>query len=292
VGLSNALAVRPTEGVGFAIGRAAVISQAGQIEGAAGNLGDCVRVDGTSGQCGSGSGGVLTSFSDGETPAGVINGVNTTFTLNFAPSPPASLVLIRNGLVMKQGVDYSLSGVAITFLPGSVPQTGDGLLAGYRYADPANPLGSLTSPQVICSSVGSSTSATTLTQLGSCTIPAGLLGTGDRVEVQFQYAHTGAATGFMGEIYFGAATLLSRAAAAGEAAFAGRLNLGIYAGAQAWDAQSWGNGLPLASGAGTAGENTAVSLAISLRAQMSGTTTDTVTLRNFTVIRYPAQANP
>jgi hypothetical protein len=35
-----------------------------------------------------------------------------------------------------------------------------------------------------------------------------------------------------------------------------------------------------------------VSLAISLRAQMSGTTTDTVTLRNFTVIRYPAQANP
>jgi hypothetical protein len=58
-GLTNALAVRATEGVGFGIGRAAVINQAGQIEAAAGNLGDCVHVDGTSNTCGGGSGAIL-----------------------------------------------------------------------------------------------------------------------------------------------------------------------------------------------------------------------------------------
>ena len=52
VGLSNELAVRPMKGVGFGIGRTAVINQAGQIDAAAGNLGDCVRVDGSSGPCG------------------------------------------------------------------------------------------------------------------------------------------------------------------------------------------------------------------------------------------------
>jgi len=131
VGLSNALAVRPTEGVGFAIGRSAVINQAGQIDGAAGNLGDCVKVDGSSGACGS-AGGTLPSFSDGETPSGAINAINTTFTLNFSPSPAVSLTLFRNGLLMKQGADYSLSGAVITFFLGSVPQTGDVLLASYR----------------------------------------------------------------------------------------------------------------------------------------------------------------
>ena len=71
-------------------------------------------------------------FSDGETPTGVINAMNTTFTLNFSPSPTVSLTLSRNGLLMKQGTDYSLSGTVITFFPGSVPQTGDVLLASYR----------------------------------------------------------------------------------------------------------------------------------------------------------------
>lgn len=132
VGLPNALAVRPTEGVGFAVGRAATIDQAGQIDGATGNLGDCVRVDGSSGACGGSGGGGGPSFSDGETPGGVVNSMNTTYTLNFSPSPAASLTLFRNGLLMQPGIDYSLSGAVITFFSGSVPQTGDALLASYR----------------------------------------------------------------------------------------------------------------------------------------------------------------
>jgi hypothetical protein len=291
VGLPNALAVRPAEGAGLAIGRAAIINQAGQIDGAAGSLGDCVRVDGSSGACG-GGGGVLPSFSDGETPAGTANGLNTTFTLNFAPSPGPSLILFRNGVLMEQGADYSLSGGVITFFLGSVPQAGDVLFASYRYANPANPFGTLTAAQVICSGTGVATNATTLTQLASCTIPAGLLGTGDRIEVQFQYGHTGAAGGFTGELHWGGTTVLSRVGVAAETAFVGRLSFGIYAGAQSWDAQSWGSTLALANSVGTAGENTTVALTISLRGQLSGVSADSVTLPNFTVVRYPAQLNP
>ena len=131
VGLTNALAVRPTKGVGFVSGRAAVVDQAGQIDGASGSLGDCVKVDGTSGVCG-GSGGGGPTFSDGEIPSGAVNAVNTTFTLNFSPSPAASLTLFRNGLLMKPGTDYSLTGAVITFFSTSAPQAGDGLLASYR----------------------------------------------------------------------------------------------------------------------------------------------------------------
>jgi hypothetical protein len=291
VGLSNALAVRPAEGVGFAIGRAAVINQAGQIDGAAGSLGDCVRVDGSSGPCAAG-GGLLPSFSDGETPGGAVDGINTAFTLNFSPSPAASLALFRNGVLTKPGSDYSISGASITFFLGSVPQPGDALLASYRYANPANPLGTLTAAQVICSSVGASTSAAALTPLATCTIPAGLLGAGDRIEVQFQYTHTGAASGFTGELHWGSATVLSRVSGAAETAFAGRLSFGISAGAQSWATQSWGNSLVLANSVGTAGENTALNLTISLRGQMSGATTDTLALSNFTVVRFPAQLNP
>ena len=292
VGLPNALAVRPTEGVGFAISRAAILNQAGQIDGASGNLGDCVRVDGSSGPCGGNGGGLLPSFADAETPGGAVDGINTTFTLNFSPSPAASLIVFRNGVLMKPGTDYSIIGAVITFFLGSVPQPGDALFASYRYANPSNPLGTLTAAQVICSSVGASTSATALTQLASCTIPAGLLGTGDRIEVQFQYAHTGTTAGFTGELHWGNTTVLSRGSVAAETAFVGRLSFGIYAGAQSWDTESWGNSLALANSVGTAGENTTANLTISLRGQMSVAGADSVTLRNFTVVRYPAQVNP
>jgi hypothetical protein len=292
VGLSNALAVRPAQGVGFAIGRAAIVNQAGQLEGAAGNLGDCVRVDGTSGACGSGGGGIVPAFSDNEQPSGTIDGTNTVFNLAFAPSPAGSLTIYRNGLLMKQGADYTRSGSNITFFVGSIPQSGDVLLANYRYANPSNPFGTLTPPQVVCSNVGGTTSAAASTQLGSCAIPAGLLGTGDRIEVQFRLDHGGTATGFTGEIRWGSTTILSRAASASESALPGRVSLGVYSGAQSWDSQSWGSSLSLTGTAGTANENTTVAMTISFRGQMAGSTADTVSLRNFTVVRYPAQSNP
>ena len=164
-GLVNELSVRPMKGVGFGIGRTAVINQAGQVDAASGNLGDCVRVDGSSGPCGSGGGVTSGSFADSEVPAGVVNGSNTVFTLASAPSPAASLELYRNGLLMRQGTDYQIATNTITFFIGSVPQSADLLVASYRFANPNDPLSSLASPQVVCSSTGSSTSGTTSSSL-------------------------------------------------------------------------------------------------------------------------------
>jgi len=75
----------------------------------------------------------LVTFVDQETVAGTIDGINHIFTLVNAPFPPAGLVLFRNGIVQKQGFDYDLSGTAITFRTGAVPQPDDVLLAWYRY---------------------------------------------------------------------------------------------------------------------------------------------------------------
>ena len=292
VGLSDALSARPTQGAGFGLGRTAVINSSGQIDGAAGRLGDCVRVDGSSGACGGGAGGVVPLFSDAEPMSGAINGVNTQFTLLHAPSPIDSLAVYRNGVLMKHGYDYAIAASVVTFFTGSVPQTGDQLLASYRYANPNDPLGSLTAAQVVCSGAGSSTSAATSTQLGSCTISSALLNTGDRFEIRFHYGHTGTATAFTGEVRWGPATVLTRTSVAAETALAGHMSFAILAGGQSYDAQSWGGSFALANAMGLMTADTSQNLTISLRGQMAASTSDTVTLSNFTVIRYPAQSNP
>jgi hypothetical protein len=43
---------------------------------------------------------------------------------------------------------------------------------------------------------------------------------------------------------------------------------------------------------GSASVNTALSVTITFLGQMAGSTADTVSLSNFTVIRYPTQVNP
>jgi len=195
------------------------------------------------------------------------------------------------GLFQRQAADYQISGSTVTFFLASVPQSGDLLVANYRFASPS-PLILLASPQVVCSSTGSSTSGTALVELGSCTIAAGTLGVGDRLEIQFQYGHAGTATGFTGDVQVGGTTVASRAADSTETLLAGRTSFGIDGDGQAWDTQTWGVGLILMVTAGTASEDLSQAVRVSLRGQMAGTTSDTVFLRNFTVIRYPAQTNP
>ncbi len=72
-------------------------------------------------------------FSDSEIPTGAVDGANTVFNLAAAPSPAPSLQVFRNGILQKPGTDYLLSGQTITFNAYSVPQSGDLLLATYRY---------------------------------------------------------------------------------------------------------------------------------------------------------------
>ena len=133
VGLQSELDIRPMKGPGYAQARVAVINASGGIDGATWNLSDCVRVDGSYGACGSsgGSAGAAT-FVDSETPSGAVDGTNAAFQLSQTPNPATSLLLWRNGVLQKQGIDYDLTGNTATFVGGAVPVAGDVLLASYR----------------------------------------------------------------------------------------------------------------------------------------------------------------
>jgi len=71
-------------------------------------------------------------FVDDETVTGTIDGENGTFTLSSTPNPASSLHLYRNGLLLKQGIGYTISGNIITFNFNFLPQTGDIVWAEYR----------------------------------------------------------------------------------------------------------------------------------------------------------------
>jgi hypothetical protein len=131
-GLVADLTARPVTGPGFTNSRTAIINDVGQIEGAVGASTDCIHVDGSSGACGSGGGSSVT-FVDGETPGGVVDGSNATFTLVSPPTPSTSLHLFRNGLMQKLAFDYTFSGSTIIFVGIATPQPGDTILAEYRH---------------------------------------------------------------------------------------------------------------------------------------------------------------
>ncbi|MDX2154397.1 MAG: hypothetical protein SFV54_26890 [Bryobacteraceae bacterium] len=129
IGLGDELAARVVRGPGFLGGRAAIINSSGMLEAVVGSSIDCVRVDGTSGPCGAGA---AAGFVDNEAPAGAVNGTNAVFTLANVPTPASSLMLYRNGLLQRSGVDYTISGNTVTFAAGAIPGTGDVVMASYR----------------------------------------------------------------------------------------------------------------------------------------------------------------
>lgn len=290
VGLLPDLTARPVQGAGYAPGRAVYIDAAGALEAVVGDLSDCVRVDGTSGPCGASMSG--SDYSDGETPAGLVDGSNAVFTITSAPAPAASLVVYRNGLLQKHGLDYALSWNVITFTSGALPQPGDVLTASYRLGGAGNTggvAGSDTSPQVLCSSTGTGTSSTGSAQLGSCTIAAGSLKPGDRIDIRFDYSHEGSSVGFTFDVRWGGTPLASRTAGPSETAAGGRADVAIHSEGAQWNVQSWGASLTLAASAGTAADSSATPITVLFLGGMSEATSETVTLRSFTVLRYPAR---
>jgi hypothetical protein len=291
-GLSNELSLRPLKGAGFVPARAAVVNSSGQLDAATGNAADCVRVDGSSGPCGSGGGSTTTLNSDSEVPSGIADGNNTIFTLQFPPSPTASLTLYRNGVLMRQGIDYSLAASSITFATASVPQAGDLLTAFYRYGSSTNPLASFTFPQVVCSGVGQSTSAATPAILGSCTLPAGLLNQGDRIEILYDFTHQGSTTPFTSSVTWGGSTIIARGGAATDSTLSGRSSAAIYSAGARWNTESWGATIAYLVTSGSAPDTTTAAIPIHFLGQMASSTSDSIAVTNFTVIRYPAQTNP
>lgn len=357
-GLSNELNLRPVRGTAYAASRAAVINAAGQLDAATGDTRDCVRVDGTSTPCGgttTTTTGTLYAFADAETPTGTVNGANPSFTVVNTPQPAASLALYRNGVLMKPGVDFTLSGNTVTFAAASIPQTGDLLTANYRYGtsspttaanfvDAETPIGNvdgsntsyvlaqapspaaslqlyrngilmkqgsdysvndkvvtfvtasvpqtgdllqasyryplaatagaLYDPLVLCSNTS-----------GICAIPAESLRNGDRISIRFEYVHEGSTSGFTTTARWGASAMLARNASADETLVSGLINATVRVGSADWITQSWGTVTPLENTSGTALDPLTEGITITVNGTSTG---DNVTLRTFTVTRYPA----
>lgn len=76
------------------------------------------------------SGGI--NFASDEVPGGTINGSNPTFTVAHAPVSN-SLQLFKNGVLLVAGTGYTLSSLTITFQSGYIPQSGDSIVAFYRF---------------------------------------------------------------------------------------------------------------------------------------------------------------
>ena len=283
IGLISDLGARPLKGPGYSAGRVAWANSSGAMETVTGTPTDCVHVDGSSGPCG----GVPPGFVDGEAPTGLVDGVNTVFTLGGVPNPPGSLTLYRNGVLQKAGVDFTLLASTVTFVTAAAPQAGDTVLASYRLTGTSTDTPQMyPNPQVLCSGLGGGTNSSSLSSIGACTIPAGFLGAGDRVEVRFDFDHQGTAGAFTVAVQWGATTVLSRNGAPADVQVAGHADAGLTATGAQLSHQSWGSSLGFAVGVGTS----AVDYTQGVTVNFLGSTAlsaETVTLRNFTVTRFP-----
>jgi hypothetical protein len=286
-GLISDLAARPIKGPAFAAGGTAVVDGSGLVETAAGNATDCMHVDGSSGPCGAGT----PTFVDGDLPTGIVDGNNATFALTAVPAPSTSLSFYRNGMLQKPSLDYTATGNSVQFLTGATPQPGDTLLASYRTAASAGAIAGsfsgFSTTQVLCSGMGATGSAASLTSLGACSIPAGLLSQGDRLEIRFDYAHSGTAGGFSIEVHWGGTTIVHRDALLTETLLAGRADAGILAASSQLSSETWG-GSTLAFSVTAVAAADAFASGISVNfLGLTANGGDSLTLTNFTVVRVP-----
>ena len=293
IGLLTDLSLRPIKGGAFGTGRTAVVDDSGALNTAEGNLSDCVRVDGSAGPCFDSS--LLPAFIDSETPAGVVDGVNATFTLANTLTPTGSLSLYRNGLLQQAGADFNLqTDGSILFVSAAVPQPGDILLASYRTAASSSSLVAAQTlkpglAQILCSASGTSTTGSSNVSLGSCVIPAGTLAVGDRVEIRFNLAHQGITNGFVFLVRWGQATMVQRTAASLDGIVTGQGDASPGPGGTSLDMQTWGSVLPLDSKVATASDPLTADIKVDFLASMNATGSDNVSLQNYTILRYPAQ---
>ncbi len=282
-GLVSDLAARPIKGPAFAPNAIALVDNSGFLGTVSGNAGDCVHVDGSSGPCGNLSG----NFVDGDTIAGPVNGSNTTFTLSAVPNPPASLVFYRNGMLQKAGLDFTLSNNTVQFLPASTPQPGDTLLASYRLVGgPSGGALPFPAPQVLCAGTGNTVTTQSLSNMGSCLIPAGLLLPGDRVEVRFDAVHGGASNGFAVALHWGATTVLQLNAGSTETMVTAHADASITPTGAQLSFNAWGAVLPFSAGMVVSTDTYTNGLEIDFLGLVTSAA-DTVSLANYTVVRIP-----
>jgi hypothetical protein len=134
--------------------------------------------------------------------------------------------------------------------------------------------------------VGAATASSTLQSIAVCNIPGGFLAAGDRIEIRFDMEHQGTGGGYSFEVRWGSTTLLHRDGAALDSLVAGRADLALKSSGAQFSQQSWGNSLAFTAGAGTAADDY-FSNGITIDFQGRATSGDTLTLRNFAVVRVP-----
>jgi hypothetical protein len=282
-GLVADLGARPLKGSAFAAGRVALINALGSVDGVSGNASDCLHVDGSSGACDTSS----TSFMDGDSPSGIVDGSNTTFTLSATPSPATSLAVYRNGILQKVGQDFTANGNTVVFVAADAPQPGDTLLASYRVGGNSSGAAQVyPAPQVLCSGTGASTTGVSMASIGACAIPSGLLLAGDRVEIHFDLAHAGAASGFTFEVDWAATPILNRSGGNSDSMVTVRADAAVLAVGSHLSAQSWGTVLPFAAGVAASTDAYAAGITINFQGRLAQVG-DTLTLANYTVVRMP-----
>ena len=104
------------------------------------------------------------------------------------PDPAAGLAVYRNGLLQKAGSDFTARGQTIQFVAAAVPQPG-AACSPPTYRRLRHFRGVFFRPQVRCIGAGVAATSAALSCLATCSIPAGILSVGDRIDVRFDFDH-------------------------------------------------------------------------------------------------------
>jgi hypothetical protein len=158
--------------------------------------------------------------------------------------------------------------------------------AGDIVSGSAEVVRSPTAAQVICSAAGGVSGGAVWATLGACDIPASELHPGDRIGLSFSFSHTGTVSGYALKIGWGPTTILARTASAQDAAVAGTAEAAITSTGAQISVQSWGTVLPFLPGIVSSPAQADVQVALNASLLTPGS--DSVSLTNFTVLRYPA----
>jgi hypothetical protein len=110
--------------------------------------------------------------------------------------------------------------------------------------------------------------------------------------VKYDFAHQGSTTPFSTQVQWGSSVVMTRPGTAAETMIGGRTEAALHAAGAQWSTTNWGSAIAFGASAGNAPDAYAGAVTIRLAGQMNATSSDQVALRNFTVIRYPAQTNP
>jgi hypothetical protein len=109
------------------------------------------------------------------------------------------------------------------------------------------------------------------------------------LEVRFSLSHQGSANGFVFSVLWGPAIMVQRTASSSDAMVSGHGDAAIGPAGANLDMQTWGSVLPLASGVASAPNALATALKVDFQIALSAAGTDSVSLQNYTVLRYPAK---